>query len=124
MATPTTYNFTQEVDDTGLLTNSINTSALSTSLSSITTVGSGSSMLVAINFADVLSSPDQATLTTLMNNYSNIASATITHMISSISTSVQTSSNLITLLTAKVTQTLPTLSYEQLSAIMTLLNLS
>lgn len=121
----TVYNYTEEVDDVTLLTLNINNAGLTSSiLQSITTVGSGPTMSVALSFAGDLSVSDQTTLNNVMSSYTNIATATMNHMISTITTAVQTQSNLITLLTAKVTMSIPGLSYEQLLQIMTLLNLS
>jgi hypothetical protein len=118
------YQFTQQIDDTVLLTTTINNAGLSTPLDHITTVGSGATMNVCIAFKDVLSDADSATLTNLMANYTNTPSATIASMISKISTAIQTQSNLMIVLNAKVNATLPNLSYEQLQQIMTLLGIS
>jgi hypothetical protein len=124
MTTQTGYNFTQQIDDTVLLTNVINSANLSISLDHITTVGSGLTMNVCIVFTDILSDNDIIILNNLMINYTNISIATMISMISKISTAIQTPSNLMIILTAKVNLTLPSLSYEQLQLIMTLLNIS
>lgn len=124
MAIRTGYNFTQQVNDTVALTNTIVQAALSIPLDHITTIGTGASMSICVVFVDVLPDADVSTLTTLMANYTNVAPATIASMISRISTAIQTPSNLNILLVAKVNSTLPQLSYEQLQQIMTLLGLS
>lgn len=125
MPTPTQYLFTQEVDSSVALTNTIAAAALSTPLSYINTSGSGPTMQVCLMFSDALSSGDQSTLTTLMANYVNPTAANpMPYMISSITTAIQNPTNLNTVLTAKVIMTLPTLSPIQLQVIMTLLGLS
>jgi hypothetical protein len=73
MPTPTTYTFVQKVDYPSVLQSTIQSSSIAVSLASIGTVGSGSSMVVSINFNDVLSSADQTTLDSIMSAYINTA---------------------------------------------------
>jgi hypothetical protein len=73
MPTPTAYSFEQEVDFTSVLQTSIQSSSIAVSLASISTVGSGPTMEVSVNFNDVLSSADQTTLNALMAAYVNTA---------------------------------------------------
>lgn len=71
MPTPTTYNFTQEVDYPSILTSSIQKSSIVTSLNSISTDGAGPTMQVSVVFNDALSAEDQTTLDSLMAAYTN-----------------------------------------------------
>lgn len=121
---PTEYDFYQSIDSANLLTTLITQASLSSTLQSITCTGVGPSMIVAIIFTTALSTSDQTTLNTIMANYNSTEITKNAHMISSISTAIQTQSNLITLLTIKVGQVIPGLSYDQLTNIMTVLGLS
>lgn len=120
----TEYDFNQQIDSINLLTTLITQAALSSTLQSVTCTGVGPSMIVAVVFTTALSSGDQTTLNGIMSSYSSTEGAKNTHMISSISTAIQTQSNLITLLTIKVGQVIPGLSYDQLVNIMTVLGLT
>lgn len=124
MAIPTTYNFNQEVYSIPLLTSTINSNNLSIPILCITVTGSMPYENIAITFTDILSEDDVNNLNTLMISYPTTASTAINHAVSVVGTAIQTQSNLIILLTAKVTQTLPTLSYDQLKQAMILLGLS
>ena len=73
MATPTQYNFTQQVDYPNVLVASIQVSSIVTALVNIETTGSGSTMSVTILFKDALSSDDQTTLNSILSAYVNEA---------------------------------------------------
>lgn len=124
MATPTEYDFNQEVYSITFLTSKITAAGLSTALQGIVVTGSMPYEIIAITFVDVLSAGDVINLNTMMSSYQAVAVAAINHAVSVIGTSIQTEANLIKLLTTKVTQTLPTLSYDQLSQAMTVLSLT
>lgn len=71
MPTLTEYDFVQQVDYTDLLTNNIRQSSISTSLDHIDTSGLGPTMAVTVWFKDVLSTPDETTLDSIMSSYTN-----------------------------------------------------
>ena len=67
----TSYQYTQQVDYTSVLTANIQASSIVTVLDHIDTDGSGTSMVVTIYFRDALSLADQATLNSVMAAYVN-----------------------------------------------------
>lgn len=120
----TEYTFTQQVIYLDIFLKAVNTLGLSTPLDHIDTLGTGPTMSLFIYFTGPLSSGDLTTLTNFVSSYVDISQTRITAMISNLSTAVQTQSNLMTLLTAKVQATLPTLSIAQLEAACTLLGIT
>lgn len=121
--TSTAYTFTQQVDDTIMLTTTLNQAGISVPLLFVNTNGVGSEMIVTVVYADALPVNDLSLLNNSMAMYTNISPQVLANMIASITVALQNPSNAVTLLTTKILMLLPTLSYQQLKQIMTVLGL-